>query len=344
MKKKKHTAWLRLLPAPVRARLRARLNRFERPVAILAYHRVIDLPSDPLLLSVTPAHFAEHLKLIRKHAQPIPLDLVPYTAGFDFSSSPCVAVTFDDGYFDNLEFAKPILDRHGVVTGNVDSGREFWWDALERFLLLPRQLPPYLDWETGGSVRRWNFISDRNATDLSWNVLRAPACDRQRAYLTLMGDLSRCAPAKRDVALARLTEWSGQSGAGRDVSRGIMTGAELRTLRAGGLVSLGAHTHAHPMLAQLMPAQQRAEIEASKRWLEQQFGDPVTSFAYPFGTRESYNRSTSRFVWQAGFEHACSTAARTVSALDDPFELPRFTVRDWSATEFESRLKGWLRL
>ena len=342
--------WLRLLPAPVRACLRRRACRRERPVAILTYHRVADLPSDPQLLAVTPAHFAQHLDIVRKLAAPIPLAGVPSAAGRSLGASPCVAVTFDDGYPDNLQRAKPVLQQYAVpatvfvVTGNVDTAREFWWDELERLVLLPRELPPQLDMQIGPTGLHCRFDHHDGPADPAWNVARAgPPGARQDAYLAMLRACARLAPVARDAVLARLADWSGQGRTGRENCRS-MTCPELRALRAGGLVTLGAHTVAHPVLARLAPAHQRAEIEAGKRWLEETFGEPVTSFAYPHGTRDAYDRRTVRLVRRAGFACACSTAGRAVCSLDDPFELPRFAVRDWDAPEFERRLKGWLRL
>jgi peptidoglycan/xylan/chitin deacetylase (PgdA/CDA1 family) len=49
-----------------------------------------------------------------------------------------VAVTFDDGYADNLANAAPLLVEFGVPatmflsTGAIVNGCEFWWDDLER--------------------------------------------------------------------------------------------------------------------------------------------------------------------------------------------------------------------
>ena len=52
-----------------------------------------------------------------------------------------VAVTFDDGYVDNLKFAKPRLESAGVpatvfvTTGQIGRAGEFWWDELARIVL-----------------------------------------------------------------------------------------------------------------------------------------------------------------------------------------------------------------
>src|SRR5215831_13125303 len=86
-------------------------NRFTHAPLILLYHRVSDLPSDPHLLSVTTAHFAEHLSMLRRYTCPMPLrDIV---RGLRDNNVPrrAVVVTFDDGYADNLHNAKPLLGR-----------------------------------------------------------------------------------------------------------------------------------------------------------------------------------------------------------------------------------------
>ena len=62
-----------------------------------------------------------------------------------------VALTFDDGYADNLTHAKPILEKfHApatifITTGYIGAAKEFWWDELERLIMTPGELPERLE-------------------------------------------------------------------------------------------------------------------------------------------------------------------------------------------------------
>jgi len=101
-------------------------------------------------MAVSPARFAEQLDVIATRFLPLPLsELAPALRAKDVPHG-AVALTFDDGYRDVLLAAKPQLERRGipatvfVISGYVDSGREFWWDLLER--LAPQLEGDYLAW------------------------------------------------------------------------------------------------------------------------------------------------------------------------------------------------------
>ncbi|HET8721101.1 MAG TPA: polysaccharide deacetylase family protein, partial [Nitrospira sp.] len=82
-------------------------------------------------------------------------------------------------------------------------------------------------------------------------------------------------------------------------------------------------------------------ITASKDCLEALTGRPVTTFAYPYGTRADYTNDTARLVKEAGFALACSNYPEAVSGTSDVYQLPRFVVRDWSEERFASTLATW---
>ena len=108
-----------------------------RPL-ILMYHRIADEPFDPWGNAVSPAHFKEHLEILRRTRQP--LSLTEFVRGLEAGTLPndAVALTFDDGYVDNLVGGKPHLAAAGVpatvflATGYLGRLGEFWWDELAR--------------------------------------------------------------------------------------------------------------------------------------------------------------------------------------------------------------------
>ena len=81
----------------------------------------------------------------------IPLDELLRTPAGDLPPR-AVALTFDDGYLDNLvEYAAPVLERAGLpatfflTSGWLGRPGEYWWDTLERVLLLNESVPPSID-------------------------------------------------------------------------------------------------------------------------------------------------------------------------------------------------------
>ena len=85
----------------------------DRRLRVLMYHKVNDLPANPL--SVPVAVFDEQMSQLRELGYTVVgLDdvLAYYREGAALPPRP-VLITFDDGYRDNLEFAAPVLERHG---------------------------------------------------------------------------------------------------------------------------------------------------------------------------------------------------------------------------------------
>src|SRR4029077_8826074 len=138
-------------------------NLFLPGAIILLYHRVADPPSDPQLLCVTPKHFAEHLEVLRKQGYPTCLQELGCSLRDRKKLPRGVAVTFDDGYVDNLINAKRILQRYDVpatvfvTTGYVDQQRDFWWDELEKLLLHVDRVPENLRLHIDGRLYEWDL-------------------------------------------------------------------------------------------------------------------------------------------------------------------------------------------
>ena len=121
--------------------LRSALSKWRAPgarPAILMYHRVGNVDIDPWELAVTPDNFADHMEYIRTRRTPLPMsEFVALNRNAKLPKD-AIAVTFDDGYLDNLTRAKPSLSATGVpatifvVTSCLATKQPFWWDQLAR--------------------------------------------------------------------------------------------------------------------------------------------------------------------------------------------------------------------
>jgi peptidoglycan/xylan/chitin deacetylase (PgdA/CDA1 family) len=332
-------------------------RKLRRPIQshgiILAYHRVANLEGDPQSLCVAPRHFAEHLDIIQKNFHVLSLqDLVKRLSARE-SLSGTVAITFDDGYADNLHGAKPLLDRFGVpatvfVTSSyVTSATEFWWDELERLLLQVGTLSPTLHLHVSGHDYFWDLGDDAQyestafERNRAWSVKdRSTPTRRHDLYRSLHMILYGLNSPQREDVLDKLRAWAVKDCIGRPTHLPL-TQEETVALARDDLVEIGAHTATHPVLSMLPIAEQRIEIQRSKERLEQILERPIRSFAYPYGSLSDYKGETVRAVQEMGFECACSTFTNVVRDGSDPFQLPRFIVRDWDGEEFGGQLRAW---
>ena len=95
-----------------------------------------------------------------------------------------------------------------------------------------------------------------------------------------------------------------------------MSRGELRALHGAG-IEIGAHSVTHPDLSTLTYEEAKAELERSKRELEEMLGAPVEVAAYPYGRASA---ETVRAARDAGFRAACAARA---AAPGRPHHLPR---------------------
>lgn len=106
-------------------------------VLTLLYHRVNCLEKDINLLAVSPKNFYDQMLYLKQNYK-----IVKFDEDWSEVEQDAVCITFDDGYFDNYQYAFPILKKLEipatifVATGNLDTKEEYWWDELERNLLL----------------------------------------------------------------------------------------------------------------------------------------------------------------------------------------------------------------
>ncbi len=325
--------------------------RLASRAVILMYHRVTELPNDPYLLAVTPERFAEHLEVIRRHSFPMPLQQLVGALRDGRVPNRAVAITFDDGYADNLDQAKPLLERYAVpatifvTAGQVGGRREFWWDELDRLLLQPGTVPRKLRLKLNGSVHEWDVGEASKYTegdyrrDRRWHVERQDdPSPRQGVFRKLYDRLYLLPDTDKWKLLDQLTAWAGAEPIARRTHKALTVEETVR-LAHGDLVEVGAHTMTHPVLAALPAGERRREIRQSKECLEVMLRKQVMSFAYPHG---SSTPETAEMVREGGFACACSSRPDAVFRGADRFQLPRLGVRDCDGDTFARWLRWWV--
>ena len=327
--------------------LGAVLRRRSRRGVVLLYHRVAGPRFDPQLLDVAPQNFDAQLRVLAQCTEP--LDLAEFERRRRAGKLPAraVAVTFDDGYADNLYAAAPRLDAHGiaatvfVTTGMIGCGREFWWDDVERIAFAPRALdgvPPALSipWriEDGAAI-----TAEQGGT--KWNVTeRIDSSPRHRLYRGMVAALRRLPVGERDGLVSRWRDWAGVAEGARESHR-TLSAEELVALSGARGVSIGAHTMTHPSLAILSAAEQAHELCESRRWLEATIAKPVTAVAYPYGESADVSAITVVAARSEGFDMGFSNVGGTAWRWSSRWRVPRILVRDWDAATFTARLDAW---
>jgi peptidoglycan/xylan/chitin deacetylase (PgdA/CDA1 family) len=128
---------------PYRACLNCRdAARGALPIPALFYHRVAD--THPTPWTISRGDFESQIDWMAKRFEFVSLDEVQRRVSERASFRSAVAITFDDGYRENLDFALPLLLKrripvtYFVTAGNVLSGETFPHDGA-----LGLDLPPH---------------------------------------------------------------------------------------------------------------------------------------------------------------------------------------------------------
>jgi peptidoglycan/xylan/chitin deacetylase (PgdA/CDA1 family) len=290
-------------------------------LSILAFHRVLR-ESDSLFADVPDARrFAQILTWLKGWFNVLPLDDAVQRLSRGALPERAAAITFDDGYADNVTVALPVLREHGmpatffVATGFLDGGR-MWNDTIIE------------------AIRR----STLDAIDLSaigLPTLSIASHAERRAAIEQCIRALKYRPLAQRVADAEQVALAARATPPDDL---MMTSAQVRELHRNRM-QVGAHTVSHPILTRLRPEDARREIAASRERLQNLLDAPVTSFAYPNGKAgDDYSDEHVALVRELGFAYSVSTNPGAASSTSDLMQLPRFTPWDRTSFRFGARM------
>jgi len=126
---------------PIRsAKVRQLKSQGKLPIALLYYHRVADTHLNDW--TITQQGFREHLDWLQANFDLVSLAECQRRIASGFNDRPTVAITFDDGYAENSEYALPLLlERRVPFTYFVTLGHVLEQRPFEHDCRLGQPLP-----------------------------------------------------------------------------------------------------------------------------------------------------------------------------------------------------------
>jgi peptidoglycan/xylan/chitin deacetylase (PgdA/CDA1 family) len=245
---------------------------------ILMYHGVTREIADGLVnyegKHVHVDLFRRQMQMLTRSRIVVPLaDLVQALLG-DRDTSGLAAITFDDGYLNNLEYAAPVLAElrlHAtffLATGFIGTARWAWVDRIEAALhsaprgtyaisVLGERV------RLGGTTQRAEVLRRAKTVlkTMAWNTAEACVCEVERE----LG-----APQSEPWGIYQFMKWDG-----------------ARELAHAGF-ELGAHTVNHAILSRITEANAESEITSSREQVKSAIGACAATFCYPNGKRADY--------------------------------------------------------
>ena len=303
-------------------------RRTRRRGLILLYHRVTELDGDRWQLAVCPQFFRTQLEVLRNEYTVVSVRELLDPQG-TLPERP-VAITFDDGYADNVTVVEPILDALQlpatlfVTTGNITSQREYWWDELERITESPR-FPQAGNVSEGQASVVWGQPEEQAPTGVT--VQRDGNAD---PYRELWQQLYFAGVDERDIALEALGALAGDSGRARPSHRPA-TWTELSQWHKAPHLQVGLHTRSHLALPSFAPTVQENEIDGGRADLCEYLGEPLKLLAYPYGNHDAVTRGVAHDL---GLDGALTTASGATHPIHDRYQIPRSIVPNIDGDQF----------
>jgi peptidoglycan/xylan/chitin deacetylase (PgdA/CDA1 family) len=303
---------------------------------ILMYHSISSPLCDPWGLCVSGERFREQLAALKRTRTLLSVDQLVNALDAGVLPPAAAAITFDDGYADNAEVAKPMLEAMQIpatfflTTDFVGRETPFWWDELAALVLAGRSVAD-IDLEVAGVrlTARWDAQAALPPDLAAWRYFMASAEARRTGYLRLWRALRTLAPGDRDLAMTELRARLSPGEDAADLPVAMPMSRNAARKMASALIGVGGHGKSHVPLPALPASQRQREIVEGRADLTALTGvDEPSGFAYPHGECDAETRD---MVAGAVYRWAVTTDRAAIDPRRyDRFALPRLQVGNWS--------------
>ena len=277
--------------------------------AILMYHRILpdkDMDKDLNLgMAVSSSNFYKHMQAIKEKYQLCTInELIEGSKNNKFM----VAITFDDGYKDNLIHALPILEEHKIpasiyiTTKFLEKKVNMWWYELKE--TIDKETSLNFDFEN----RNFNFKLKNNK-------------QKNLAYKSLRKILINLNLDKQILLLEKITKKKER----KNFSDICLRPDDIKILDNNPLITIGCHSHNHLNLKILSENEIIFEIKKSLDILQNLLKHEISHFSYPYGGNGEVSNREYKIVKNLKFASAVTGKIFPIKKCN-PYELPRIYV------------------
>ena len=315
----------------------------ERPqLLILMYHRILPRHDERACLEepgmvVTPQTFHDHLEILSDYFEFVSLsDWLNRRQNNQPLPVKACAITFDDGWADNYQFAFPILQRKNIpatiflVADMIGTQLMFWPERLAR-LSHAISLQEPSGW--ADPVIAW---LKQAKTDFKFDG--APPTTEQITQL-----IAHAKMFTDEEIHGRLNKTENELGIRSTAPvPPLLNWEEIKEMTDSGLIEVGSHTCNHIRLNNQTPSDILSkEIIGSKKTIEQYTGKDVNTFCFPNG---DYTDTALKLVRET-YQGAVTTKNGWNLSQTDSHLLHRIGIHEDIASDrisFLGRISGWL--
>lgn len=280
--------------------------RKKRPI-VIGYHGVSDAGSTewgPQNYDIEASEFEKQISKFDKICNIVSLtEIVDWILGEGKIPKNSVALTFDDGYQNFIDYALPILEKYSapatvyVSTSLINSEPNV---QFEHRLFAAISSAQTISVESP-------YISINTEVD---NIK-----SMRKAYNYLSTQYKQLCENKREKLIGKLGEGNIESGH-------LLTSNDIKQLGKHPLLSVGSHSHEHIAHSGLSKERQMLNIQKSQEELEQLLGKSVEHFSYPYG---SFDNKMLNIIGDSDFRSAVISTGMTISPRhwNRSYRIPR---------------------
>jgi peptidoglycan/xylan/chitin deacetylase (PgdA/CDA1 family) len=315
---------------------------FDSHLLILAYHRVLPKADKRFSreqpgMRVSPETFEKNLQWASKFFQFISLGewLELSKAGLAPKGKYC-AVTFDDGWIDNYQYAFPILKKHSVpatifCVGNMIDNRPDYWPGRLTNLVEVVSARNDGNFDATESPELAWLVKTCESSAVNWRQPKQEDFDKIIEAVKVYTD-SEIVGFIDKTKTALSLDYSEQ--------RQVVSSLEIADMLNSGLIEVGSHTTNHIRLIEsTSPATLHSEIVQSRELLSSKLGCEVKLFCYPNG----HHPDAAEKLVAAHYLGGCTLDRGWNRASNDFSVLKRVNLHEDVASDrdnFQSMLSG----